>query len=180
MKEPPEVIDGILRRKGFDDYTWIDPGEIVVARWVRMKCVHACTHFGQNANCPPNTPPVDECEKLFHEYARAVLFRFTRRVESRAERHDWDRETNDRLLEVERAVFLAGYHKALLLFPSICRLCSGCVDTLTKCRHLGSSRPTLEAMGIDVFATARSVGYPIEVLTDYDQTMNRYGLLLVE
>ena len=33
---------------------------------------------------------------------------------------------------------------------------------------------------MDVFATARSLGYPIEVLTDRSQTMNRYAFLLVE
>jgi hypothetical protein len=34
-------------------------------------------------------------------------------------------------------------------------------------------------MAVDVFSTARAAGYPIEVLSDYDQTMNRYAILLV-
>ena len=33
---------------------------------------------------------------------------------------------------------------------------------------------------MDVFATVRKLGYPIEVLIDYDQAMNRYAFLLVE
>jgi hypothetical protein len=35
-------------------------------------------------------------------------------------------------------------------------------------------------MAMDVFATVRKLGYPIEVLTDYDQAMNRYAFLLIE
>jgi hypothetical protein len=33
---------------------------------------------------------------------------------------------------------------------------------------------------LDVFTTVRLLGYPIEVLSRYDQPMNRYAFLLVE
>jgi hypothetical protein len=35
-------------------------------------------------------------------------------------------------------------------------------------------------MAVDVFSTVRKVGYSIQVLADYAQTMNRYAFLLVE
>jgi len=35
-------------------------------------------------------------------------------------------------------------------------------------------------MAIDVFATVRKLGYPIEVLKDYSEEMNRYAILLIE
>jgi hypothetical protein len=35
-------------------------------------------------------------------------------------------------------------------------------------------------MGVDVFATVRKYGFPIEVLSDYAQAMNRYAFLLIE
>jgi hypothetical protein len=38
----------------------------------------------------------------------------------------------------------------------------------------------MEACGIDVFATARANGFPIEVLTDRSCPENCYGLLLIE
>jgi hypothetical protein len=41
-------------------------------------------------------------------------------------------------------------------------------------------RPTLESMAIDVFSTVRKLGYPIEVLKDYSEEMNRYAILLIE
>lgn len=37
-----------------------------------------------------------------------------------------------------------------------------------------------EGLAVDVFSTARKCGYDINVLTDYGQAMNRFGILLVE
>jgi predicted metal-binding protein len=42
------------------------------------------------------------------------------------------------------------------------------------------SRPTPEALGIDVYSTVRKAGYPIQVLFEYSQKMNRYAFLLIE
>lgn len=39
---------------------------------------------------------------------------------------------------------------------------------------------TPEVIAADVFSTVKQVGYYIEVLRDYSQTMNRYAFLLVE
>ena len=38
----------------------------------------------------------------------------------------------------------------------------------------------MEACGIDVYATARANGYPIQVVRDRDEIPNRYGLVLIE
>jgi hypothetical protein len=42
------------------------------------------------------------------------------------------------------------------------------------------ARPTPEAFAVDVFSTVKEVGYPIEVLYDYSQKMNRYAFLMIE
>jgi predicted metal-binding protein len=66
------------------------------------------------------------------------------------------------------------------MFPQApCRLCKNCTGT-EECRQPYQSRPTLEAFGVDVYSTARMLGYPIQVVKDYQDEMNRYGLLLVE
>ena len=49
-----------------------------------------------------------------------------------------------------------------------------------ECKDKKHARPCPEALGVDVFSTVRALGYPIDVLTDYDQQMNRYSFLLVE
>jgi predicted metal-binding protein len=84
------------------------------------------------------------------------------------------------MLALERDVFLAGYRKAFLLFMASCRACDECESARQDCKQPKLARPTVEAMAVDVFATVRRVGYPIEVLTDPSQAMNRYALLMVE
>ena len=174
-----DALEPIFDSHDCGDYKWIDPREIVVAQWVRMKCTFACEDYGKTATCPPNLPPVAECHAFLGEYQHGVLFRFTRRVERPEDRKPWLREVVARLMKVEREVFLAGYPKVFLLPPDNCSMCADCPGELRDCRHLGFSRPAPEALAVDVFSTVRKYGYPIEVLTDYDQAMNRYGFLLV-
>ncbi len=42
------------------------------------------------------------------------------------------------------------------------------------------ARPAMEAAGIDVFATARAAGLPIEVVRTQDGQQDYYSLVLVE
>lgn len=81
---------------------------------------------------------------------------------------------------VEREVFIGGFPKAFLLFLDSCYLCDSCTGKRVECKQPGASRPSPEGMAIDVFSTVRKIGYPIEVLSDYSQTMNRYAFLFVK
>ncbi|MHA2390125.1 MAG: DUF2284 domain-containing protein, partial [Candidatus Hodarchaeales archaeon] len=54
-----------------------------------------------------------------------------------------------------------------------------CTSNLQDCNHPKQSRPTPEALGVDLFSTVKQVGYPIKVLTEYTEVMNRYALLMV-
>jgi hypothetical protein len=38
----------------------------------------------------------------------------------------------------------------------------------------------MESCGIDVFATARGNGFPIEVVKDFKSAQNYYGVVLIE
>ena len=172
-------VEAILGERGFDNYTWLDPDKIVTGQWVRMKCEFGCPHFGKCAVCPPNVPSLADCERFFSEYDRAVLLQFSGTVEKPEDRHQWTRKINGGLLNLERAVFLAGYYKAFVLFVDPCNFCEECVPTRTACEHPKTARPSPEGLAVDVFTTARNAGKPIQVLDDYDKEMNRYGILLV-
>jgi predicted metal-binding protein len=145
-----------------------------------MKCTFGCPDFGRNASCPPNTPPVSECERFLREYEEAVVFHFLKKVDKPEDRHAWTKKVNLSLLDLEREVFLSGHRKAFLLVMDSCSLCEQCAGDRKACKQPRLSRPTPEAMAIDVFATVRQIGYPIEVLRNYSETMNRYAILLVE
>ncbi len=66
--------------------------------------------------------------------------------------------------------FLAGCYKAFAFLCGPCRLCKTCIVTkqergkVVECKHPDLARPAMEAAGIDVFATARAAGLPIEAV----------------
>ena len=173
-------IESIIREKGFLDFKWIDPKAIVVSHWVRMKCIFGCPDFGQNASCPPNTPSVKECRKFFDEYNNTVIFHFARQFEDPEDRNKWTKNITMKLLKLEKDVFLKGNVKAFLLPMDNCQICKECTSDLKDCNHPKQSRPTPEALAVDVYTTVKKVGYPIEVLTNYNDTMNRYAFLLID
>jgi predicted metal-binding protein len=173
-------LEALIRDHGFEDYRFIRAGDIAVAEWVRMKCRFGCPEYGTAVACPPNVPSVAECERFVREYEEAVILHFARTAPDREERRRWSRKANADLLALERAVFLSGRHKAFMLLMGSCPHCEECVGRPEDCRLPGSARPTPEGLAIDVYATARSAGYPIQVVTDHGQPENRYAILLVE
>ena len=180
MQPIKKILEPLLREGAADSYQWFDPKDIVVSQWVRMKCRFGCDEYGRTATCPPNTPTVDECRAFFNEYNLAVVFHYQKTVEKPEDRYPWTRKVNLRLLEVERTVFLSGYRKAFLLFMDSCTLCADCSGQRTSCKEPFKARPAPEAMAVDVFATVRKMDFPIAVLSDYKQAMNRYAFLLIE
>jgi predicted metal-binding protein len=179
MKDYQE-LESLFVKHDLTDYKWIDPQEIVVAQWVRLKCMFGCGGYGRALTCPPNVPSVADCRQFFAEYTAAVLFHFGKAVDPPEDRHAWCRAVNRDLLALEREVFLSGCHKAFMLFMDSGCLCEHCVEGKADCRQPRSARPAPEALAVDVFTTVRRCGYPIEVLKDYTQPMNRYAFLLVE
>lgn len=177
---PSPYIESLTEQHGCSDYRWLDPSNIVVAQWVRMKCRFGCAEYGKNACCPPHTPTVAECTQFFREYRAALVLHFTTKVAAPEARHAWTRQINARLFSLERAVFLAGYRKAFQLFMDSCGLCKECAADRASCNNPARARPAPEAMAVDVFETVRPLGYPIDVLANYDEPMNRYAILLVE
>jgi predicted metal-binding protein len=175
-----DKIDAIIQKQGYGDYRWIDPAEILVAQWVRMKCLYGCNEYGKTATCPPNVPTIEECERFFREYSSAVILHFEKELENPEDRFAWTRKINLKLLELEKEIFCSGFEKAFLLFMDSCNICQECWERKQDCVEPKMSRPTPEALGVDVYSTVRKAGYPIQVLADYSQKMNRYAFLLIE
>ena len=173
-------LEEIFTKHSFMDFRWVDAQKIVIAQWVRMKCMFGCTEYGKSASCPPNVPSVAECERFFRDYTEAAIFHFEKKVDKPEDRYAWTRQVNTKLWKLERDVFVAGYPKAFLLFMDTCYLCNDCSGSRIKCLNKKLARPTPEALAVDVYSTVRQVGYPIEVLYDYSQKMDRYAFLMIE
>jgi predicted metal-binding protein len=172
-------LESVIRAEGYSDFRWIDPKQIVVSQWVRMKCTFGCSEYGRGAACPPNTPSVADCERFFGEYSDAVILHFEAVMEKPEDRHVWSAKINAKLVGLERAVFLAGFERAFLLFMDSCSFCKECTGDRKTCAQPRMARPGPEAMAMDVYTTVRRVGFPIAVRTAYDQKMDRYAFLMV-
>jgi predicted metal-binding protein len=176
-----EELEALFCKYGYTDFKWIEPDKIVVSHWVRMKCMFGCGEYGKTASCPPNVPLVSECERFFREYNDAVIFHFEKKVAKPEDRFAWTKKVNAKLSKLEREVFLSGYERAFLLFMDSCRICGECeAGVRENCKQPRLARPSPEALAIDVYATVRQVDYPIHVLPDYSQKMNRYAFLMIK
>ncbi|MFN8255222.1 MAG: DUF2284 domain-containing protein [Bacteroidales bacterium] len=173
-------INQIIKSKGFSDFKWIDVKEIVIAQWVRFKCMFGCNSYGTKATCPPQVPSIAECKAFFGEYKDAVLIHIPKKLENPEDRVEWGKSVNEKLIEIEKDIFLLGFRKAFILFMDECQICKDCAVTRDACHYKMQARPCPEGLGVDVFETAHKCNFPIEVLKDYRSEMNRYSILLIE
>ena len=145
----------------------IQPSTVVTADWVRLKCQFGCDGYDSSLCCPPQSPTPEQTRRTLDGYRAAILAHF-----------GTNGQVTRSMAALEREAFLQGYHKALAFGAGPCNLCKSCPQE--GCKHPDKARPSMEACGIDVFTTARSNGYPIEVVLDESSEQNYYGLLLIE
>jgi predicted metal-binding protein len=173
-------IEKMAKGHGFDDFKWINPKELVTGNWVRMKCQYGCERYGRRGCCPPEVPSVVDCRAFFDEYKAGLLLHSAIRFRDPELRHRWGREMQKKAVALEREVFLTDFPKAFVFPPAPCNLCDPCPTNKRECKQPEIARPSLEAFAVDVYSTARKMGYQIHVLRGYREEMNRFGLLLVE
>ncbi|MEW5767826.1 MAG: DUF2284 domain-containing protein [bacterium] len=146
----------------------ISPQSVVTAQWVRWKCQYGCEYFNRCLTCPPFSPTPSQTREMLAPYQQGILFSssqsFTVRYLAGA---------------LEREVFLAGYYATFALGAGPCHLCEEC-DPNKPCLHPYQARPSMEACGIDVFATVRNNGLALEVLRETKEPGKYFGLLLLE
>lgn len=167
--DDPEEWTSVAREIGFVDAAMTTPADIVTAHWPAWKCRFGCKGYGRHRQCPPYAMPVEALRSLLAEYSRAVLVQGS----------PPGRDFHHRLLALERAAFLKGFPKALAFGAGPCTVCDRCpVDDV--CRHPEKARPAMEACGIDVYATAGRVGWPLRPVRDRGDWVTYVGLLLLE
>jgi predicted metal-binding protein len=168
--------------------------DVVVSDWVRFKCRYGCKGYAKHLTCPPYVPGLEEVRGMLAEYDNALLLRFdgvpgregTRPEELPEDFHPWYRElilwVNRTVHLLEKTAFYDGYYKAFAFGAYPCIYCEHCVAEETegvvdesvrrRCRHMDLVRPSMEAAGMDVFATARKVGWELSTIPCRDM---QYG-----
>jgi predicted metal-binding protein len=167
------------RELGADRAVAMLASDVVVDDRVRMKClVPRCEHYGNNLMCPPNLPSVDEFRKALSLYKIAILVQC--RIENipmpegkeltqlaidksyRAAMAQSMKAMSEILSAMEKECLGMGYRFAMGLGGGACAYCAQCVGPGGTCRHPFKARPSIEAMGVDVVATAAKAGAPVQ------------------
>ncbi len=159
---------------------------VVVDPRVRMKCmVPLCPGYGNNLMCPPSVMSVDEFARVLRRYTHTVVVQYPipldrelmaskegKSIEVVYGEKDYnermmrsERELMDLMCKLERDALNMGYRFAAALSGGPCRLCDECVGPRSgeRCRHPFRSRPPMEALGIDVYRTAKNAGIPFDI-----------------
>jgi predicted metal-binding protein len=164
---------------GCDRAKTIDPASVVVAHWVRMKCLYGCDEPGVYKTCPPDgAPALDETRSLLREYERGILLGVGPIVGDDLSDTE-SRRLNAAAVALERELFLAGFHKAWTMGSGPCDICAACSQG-EPCPTPKLARPSMEGCGVDVFTTVRRAGWQIEVVKTRDDEFRLFALVLVD
>ena len=148
----------------------IEVKSVKTAAWVRYKCQFGCSGFGEGLTCPPYSPTPDQTQKILDSFKQAILIHCHGRLKV---------DISTIVIKIEREAFLAGYYKALGMGAGPCRLCAQC-NVKGECRHREEARPSMEACGIDVYATARNNGFTIDTLDSTGCRGDYFGIVLIK
>ncbi|MGA2404303.1 MAG: DUF2284 domain-containing protein [Syntrophobacteraceae bacterium] len=149
--------------------------EIPVDERVPMKCqIPRCFGYGAGAQCPPNTMKPSELRELLKKYEWAVFFVMdvpsgviVRDKATIKERVAAYQQMYSIVSEVESAAFYDGHYLAFGFAAGSCRhtFCGQLPDCQAmkgdKCRFSLKSRPSMEAVGIDVYKMVALAGWDI-------------------
>jgi len=160
---------------GAANATVVDVEQIPVEERVVLKCqVPRCISYGVCAHCPPHTLKPADLREALKAYKKALLFN----TDLPAEVMGINGETFDELKSgylkvnsivnaVESRAFYDGHYLAVGFAAGSCRhtLCVN-KETCTAlqgepCQHFFKARPSMEAVGIDVFRMVAEAGWEI-------------------
>lgn len=171
---PEEIarLTAFIREKGGDAVA-LPADQIVTGAWVRMKCLYGCNGFGRRFSCPPYTPTPAETQAVLDCYTDALLIRFDGDIgETTPDRlvsREMTRHVQTVMSDTEAMAFADGFYKAFGYTGHQCGWCSSCLAksegaVATDCKNRRKMRPSMEAAGIDVYATCAHAGWDLNVL----------------
>ena len=161
---------------GADDAKIIPSDDVIIDMRVRAKCHYACEDFATNANCPPYVFDIPQVREMVDSFRYAIIFKLELPPELIAgdltdeqikERRKYALKRYEIIGRLELEAFDDGYGLALGFAGGPCSkyLCQGLECSAIKeggtCRYPMLSRPSMEAMGMDVYSMATNVGWDI-------------------
>lgn len=169
----------IFRQKALD--LGASMAEVIPANWVqidervRLKCsISLCPYYDKSIFCPPHGPSLELMRKALSRYSRAILFaidvipvdEFADRSKERGAVVKWAKKCFEITGKIETMAFGNGYYLASGFgqFSCVKALCGQercSVLDGGNCPYPLKARPSMEAVGIDVFGLVTKVGWDI-------------------
>ncbi len=150
--------------------------QIVMEERVKMNCFY-CGNYNKSWKCPPKIPAID-VEKMIREFDYAALISMKKPITEQTfqqARNDSSVELHKALLVAEKWLWDNNNVTALSFIGGSCKLCkNGC--TPDNCANPYQARSPVEALGINVVASAKKVG--IDIVFPPKDYIVRMGLLL--
>ncbi len=175
LKRDLEKYKELALSMGADKATIIKASDIPVDDRVVLKCqIPRCFGYGVSANCPPNTLKPAELREHLKKYSYAIVFMkevlpdvIVRDKTTIKDRISAYKEIYQIVSKIESKAFYDGHYLAFGFGAGSCRhtFCSQQETCIAlegeKCRFALISRPSMEAVGIDVFKLATQQGWDI-------------------
>jgi predicted metal-binding protein len=161
IKKDLKQLATFAKSKGAVEAKGIPIEHVVMDERVYYKCLYGCPRYNSSKMCPPNTPLPADFERALRKYQWGIL------VKTRPH------EINEIVVAVEREAFLLGHYLALGLRGGPCPLCPECTDRKENCRNPEKARPSMEAVGIDVFATLKNAGISADLKKNSDDEIRK-------
>ena len=165
---------------GADRAVLMDASQVVVDDRVRLKCrIPICKNYNRCLMCPPNTYTVAEFRGLLAQYSQALLLQIKAKGKSEVDIIDTELQVQNLVSDLETKALMEGNYFVAGLGAAHCRLCPECVGVQSdeECRHPFRARPSMEAVGIDVYKTSANGGIPVDLLDP--ENLYFAGLLLL-
>jgi predicted metal-binding protein len=165
----PEDISTRAIALGADDAIIFSIDQIVFDPRTLLKCMYGCEDWGKGHTCPssPGSLKPWEYEPILKRYKWGCIVHSTSKKISQ-----------DISFMLEREAFLAGHYFAFSM--SDCAICQECAGFKGKpCVNPTRARPAFHSVGIDVFATVKIFGLPLNTLKSEDEVQNWYSAVFV-
>ena len=179
--------------------------DVIVDPRVRLKClIPPCDGYGQNLMCPPYILTIEEFKEIFSKYKWAILIQIEAPITKEMKKQIQQAKNVAELYintkfsdnyntvfdpirlklhkiinKIEAQAYLLGYRFATGFKAGPCKLCPDCIvkKNVEICRYPYQSRPSMEAVGIDVFKTAQNADLPFKIPTKNKAIWN--GLVFI-
>jgi len=163
---------------GLSEVKFIHSPQILTSQAVRLRCRYTCCHAHQSATTPPMSPDARETAVVLEEYRFGLILRREEPISDRDIREVW-REFAGSVLGLENECMLRGYPRALAIAIGTC-LYQHTDDTLRPCEYPSKSRPTFEAVGIELRDTLEMVHLQDYAVREAGDPLQLFSVLLLD